>query len=85
MGIKDFFAKKALALQLKKLPKEQREIIESLLESDPELFEKMGKEIKTLTKQGKGQMEAMMIVMKKYQSRMQQLLMKNLSSKQRPR
>ncbi len=74
MGIKDFFVKKAVQLQLKKLPKEQREMVETLLENNPELFSNMAKDMKELTKQGKNEMAAMMEVMKKYQADLQKAL-----------
>lgn len=77
MGIKDFFVRKMLASQLKKsgLPEaQQQKIIEAMMKN-PELFEKIAKEIKELEKQGKNQAFASMEVMKKYQNELRDLMM----------
>ena len=77
MGIKDFFVRKMLANQLKKsgLPEaQQQKIIEAMMKN-PELFEKIAKEIKELEKQGKNQTFANMEVMKKYQNELRDLMM----------
>jgi len=76
MGIKDFFVKKMLRSQLKKsgVPEAQQEkLIEGMLKN-PELFEKIAKEIKNLEKQGKNQMAASMEVMKKYQNELREVM-----------
>ena len=77
MGIKEFFVRKMLASQLKKsgLPEaQQQKIIEAMMKN-PELFEKIAKEIKELEKQGKNQTFANMEVMKKYQNELRDLMM----------
>ena len=74
MGIKDFFLKQALKHKLKDVPEAQREMLTSAMERNPEFFKKIGDEIKTLTKQGMGEMAASMIVMRKHQSELQKLL-----------
>lgn len=77
MGIKDFFVKKMLKSQLKKsgLPQEHQDrLVEGMLKN-PELFNKIAKEIKELEKQGKSQMVASMEVMKKYQSELRDIMM----------
>jgi hypothetical protein len=77
MSIKDFFVKKLLKNQLKKsgLPEAQQDkLIEGMLKN-PQLFEKMAKEIKALEKQGKNQMAASMEVMKKYQNELRDVMM----------
>ena len=79
MGVKTFLMKKALKMQLKKLPPEQREIIETLLDENPELFERMTKELENLKKQGKGDMASMMEVMRKFQGELQELLLKKFN------
>ncbi len=66
----------AIKTQLKKMPPEQRELIEALLEKDPELLMKMAEETQELVKQGKDQMVAMMEVGKKYQKELQEVLLK---------
>ena len=65
----------ALKAQLKKMPPEQRQMFELILEKDPELLIKMAEETQALIKEGKDQMVAMMEVGKKYQSQLQALLM----------
>lgn len=76
MGIKDFFMKKMLGNQLKKsgLPPEQQEKVMNAMMKNPQLFEKIAKEIKELEKQGKNQMFASMEVMKKYQNELRDLM-----------
>lgn len=76
MGIKDFFMRKVLKGQLKKsgLPEAQQErLLEGMLKN-PELFKKIGEEIKALQKQGKNQMSASMEVMKKYQNELRDIM-----------
>jgi peptide subunit release factor RF-3 len=77
MSIKDFFVKKMLGSQLKKsgLPEAQQEKLMDAMMKNPELFQKIGKEIKELEKQGKNQVFASMEVMKKYQNELKELMM----------
>lgn len=72
MGIKQFFTKQATKYATRKLPEDQKEIINSLVEQDPKLFEKIAKETKELVKQGKPEMYASFEVMKKYQKELQE-------------
>jgi mRNA-degrading endonuclease RelE of RelBE toxin-antitoxin system len=75
MSIKNFFIKKLAERQLKDMPKEQREMIGTLLENNPDLFVKMSKEVEhKIKKEGKDQMLAMMEVGKKYQKELQEAL-----------
>ena len=53
--------------QLKNMDPAQRQMFEALLESNPELLEKMAVEAKELVKSGESEMGAMMKVGKKYQ------------------
>jgi GTPase len=77
MGIKDFFVKKLIESKLKGVPKEQQEQIIAVVQENPELFEKIGKEIQNKTKnEGKSEMVASMEVMRKYQSEIQNAMMK---------
>ena len=76
MGIKDFFVKKLIESKLKDVPEEQREQIIKLITENPELFEKIGKEIQQKTKEGKSEMAASMEVMRKYQSEIQKVMIK---------
>jgi len=68
---KKWGAKKLLERQLKDAPKEQREMIMTMFEKNPELLEKISKEIEAETKKGASQMQAAMKVMPKYQAELQ--------------
>lgn len=75
MGVKNFFVKKMAERQMKDMPAEQREMISTLLENNPDLFVKMSKEVEhKVKKEGKDQMLAMMEVGKKYQKELQEAL-----------
>lgn len=63
-----------LERQTKNLPPEQREMIMTLLEKDPELFMKIAKEVEAEMKKGKSQMHASMAVMPKYKAQIQKLM-----------
>ncbi len=73
--LKGAAVKTALKTQLKKLPKDQREMLEALMEHNPELLMKMAEETQELVKGGKDQMVAMMEVGRKYQKELQEALM----------
>lgn len=75
MGVKDFFMKKMLQQKLKGLPQDQQDKIIKAIETNPQLFEQMGKEIQALQKQGKSQQAAAMEVMRKHQGELQKLMM----------
>ena len=72
--VKNFVVKKLLERQLKDAPPEQRELIMTLLEKNPELFEKIAAEIQSEIKSGKDQMSAAMKVMPKYQKELQMIM-----------
>jgi hypothetical protein len=75
MGVKDFLIKKLAERQLKDMPAEQKEIVMTLLENNPDLFMKMSKEVEhKIKKEGKDQTLAMMEVGKKYQKELKQAL-----------
>ena len=76
MGVKSFLTRKMLDKQLKHLPKDQRELFIRMFEENPELFEKIAKEIKEKKKSGQDEMLAAAAVMRKYQSEMQQIMIK---------
>ncbi len=71
---KNFMMKKLLERQLKNAPADQREMIMTLLEKNPALFEKIAKEMQTEMKSGKDQMAAAMKVMPKYQAELRALM-----------
>ena len=76
MGIKGFLTRKMLEKQMKHLPAEQRELFIRMFEENPELFEKIANEIKEKKKDGQDEMLAAAAVMQKYQSEMQQIMLK---------
>ena len=66
--------KKLLEKQLKNVPADQRELIMTLVEKDPKLFEKIAGEMQAEIKAGKTQMAAAMKVMPKYQAELRTLM-----------
>ena len=70
-----YFKDKLIESQLKKLPKEQRELIMALMEKDPKLFEKIAKKIKEMTKNGMDEQLASMNVMMKYKPQIQKIML----------
>ena len=74
--------KKLLERQLKNAPPEQRELIMTLLEKDPKLFEKISTEMQAEIKAGKTQMAAAMKVMPKYQEQLRALMGDKLQQQQ---
>lgn len=73
-NIKKWGTRKLLESQLKNAPKEQQEMIMTMFEKDPQLFETIAKEMKAEMDKGASQMQAAMKVMPKYQAKMQALL-----------
>ena len=65
--LKRFLLKKMLKKQLAEVPEEEQEKMFTMLEKNPELFQKMALEIKAKTKQGVDQMTATLEVAQKYQ------------------
>ncbi len=65
----------AMRAQMKKqgVPADQQDAMVKFMTENPELFEKIGKEIQHLIKSGKPQMAATMEVMKKYKKELQGL------------
>ena len=76
MGVKDFLTKKMLEKQLKHMPEGQRKMFMRMFEENPELFEKIAKEVKEKKKGGQDEMLAVASVMRKYQPEMQALIKK---------
>lgn len=69
----NFLAKKAMEHKLKDVPPEQREMLMKLIEKNPDLFKKMGNEIKAKTKEGINEQTASMQVMMKYKNELQKI------------
>ncbi len=66
--IKNYAVKKVLQSQMKNVPADQQEMIMTMLEKDPVLFEKIAKEMQAeLKTNGNNQMAAAMKVLPKYQ------------------
>lgn len=74
--IKEFFLKQAVKFGAKDLPKEQQEMLMKAVEQNPDLFNKIAKEVEALKKQGKPEMYAALDVMKKYQKELQGVFQK---------
>jgi hypothetical protein len=79
---KNFMMRKLLEKQLKNVPADQKELIMTLVEKDPKLFEKIALEMQTEMKAGKDQMAAAMKVMPKYQAQIQALMGDKMPGKQ---
>ena len=65
--LKRFLLKKMLKKQLAEVPEEEQEKMFTMIEKNPELFQKMALEIQEKTKQGIDQMTATLHVAQKYQ------------------
>jgi len=63
--------------QLKALPPQQQEMIIGAMESNPEFFTKIAKEIKAKTKAGMDQQTASMQVMLAHKNELQKIMMGN--------
>lgn len=59
---------------MKDVPKGEQEKILSLIEKNPELFQKMAEEIQEEMKKGTGQMEAAIKIAQKYQDDLKGLI-----------
>ncbi|MFT7557945.1 MAG: hypothetical protein ACI83D_000620 [Planctomycetota bacterium] len=64
---------KLLEKKLKDVPVEQREMIKNMVMKDPELFQKIAKEIEVKKKEGMNEAHASMQVMTKYKDQLQKL------------
>ena len=74
MGIKGFFTRKILERQLKQLPEAQRSLFIKMFEENPDLFEKIAKEVREKKKQGQDETLATVAVMEKYRSEIQSIV-----------
>ena len=73
--LKKMMMKAMMSRQLKGMPKEMQDKVLSMVEKNPEFFEKMAKEIKARTDRGEDQMMAMQSVAKQHQAELQQMFM----------
>ena len=72
--LKNFLMKKMLKSQLKGIPEVEQDRIIKLVTENPELFEKIGKEVQEKVKGGMNQMEATKRVMDKYKSEIEKVM-----------
>ena len=61
---------------MKDVPKEQQEMIFSMIEKNPDFFQKIALEVQEKTKGGMDQTTAMMAVMKEYQEELKGMMKK---------
>jgi len=80
---KQYMTKKLLEHQLKSAPPEQRELIMTMIEKDPALFEKIAKEMQEEMKKGGSQMAVAMKVLPKYRNEIQALMGDKLAQVQK--
>lgn len=71
--LKNFLMKKMMKSQMKGMPADQQEKAMAMIEKNPDLFAKIGKEVQAEMKKGKDQMSATMTVMHKYKGELQKL------------
>lgn len=71
---KQFLMKKMMKSQMKNLPQDQQDKVMKAIEENPELFDKIGKEIEEEVKKGKDKQQAAMSVMLKHQKELQNLM-----------
>lgn len=80
--LKQYAMKKVLASQMKNVPPEQQEMIMTMIEKDPTLFEKIAKEMQEeLKKNGNNQMAAAMKVLPKYQQQILSVMSPEMKEK----
>ena len=72
--LKNFLMKRMIKSQMKNVPADQQAKILSMVEKNPELFQKIAKEVQIEMKTGKNQMAATMEVMKKHQNELRGLM-----------
>lgn len=66
--------RKLLASKMQGVPQAEQEKVFSMLEKNPQLFEKIGLEVQEEMKKGKDQMSATMEVVKKYEADLKGLM-----------
>ena len=81
-AITDKATKAMLEKQLKNVPEDQKAAMMAMIEENPDFFENIAKEIEIEVKGGKSQLVAGMSVMRKYQSKMQEMMMKSMGGNQ---
>jgi len=80
--IKNFAMKKVLESQMKDAPEDQKQMIMEMLEKDPQLFEKIAKEMQAeLKSNGNNQMAAAAKVLPKYQKELMTVMSPEMKQK----
>lgn len=79
--VKNFAVKKLLERQLKDVPEDQKEMIMTMVEKDPKLFEKIAKELQEEMKKGGSQQSAAMKVLPKYQAEIMAIMSPEMKEK----
>jgi reverse gyrase len=80
--IKNLAIKKLVQSQMKGVPVEQQQMIITMLEKDPQLFEKIAKEMQAeLKANGNNQMQAAMKVLPKYQKEITSIMSPEMKEK----
>ena len=72
--IKEFLLKQVIKRQLKGMPEAEIDRILLIVEKNPELFKKIGDEIKAKVKSGRSEQAASMEVMRAHQGELQKVL-----------
>ena len=80
--IKNIALKKLIDSQMKGVPADQKQMIMEMLEKDPQLFEKIAKEMQAeLKANGNNQMNAAMKVLPKYQKEIMAIMSPEMKEK----
>lgn len=80
--VKNYAMKKLLDKQLKDVPADQKEMIMTMVEKDPKLFEKIAKELQAEMKvNGNNQMAAAMKVLPKHQTEIMAIMSPEMKEK----
>lgn len=74
MSMKTFLMRKMLASKMKGVPQAEQDKIFNMIEKNPDFFQKIGTEIQAEMKNGKDQMTATQVVVKKYETEFKGLI-----------
>ena len=72
--LKEFLMKQMIKRQLKGMPEAEIDRIVALVEKNPDIFKKIGDEIKAKVKSGRSEQAATMEVMRAHQAELQKIL-----------
>ncbi len=73
-NLKEMLMRKMLKSQMKGVPEAEQEKILKIVMENPDLFQKIGKEVQEEMKKGKDQMAATMEVMGRYQDQLKGIM-----------